>query len=121
MIRRQLPDSSSPVASSVSGVGKWPSNCNDGRLTERCMRTVRPEVTFECRDGERGRKLPPSSMPTLAAAREEAVRCAIDLLIDLQPGTDNWTGWFVRLWDENGELLYTIDVQEAEATRQTRQ
>ncbi|MER8441533.1 hypothetical protein NKH36_34310 [Mesorhizobium sp. M1312] len=75
---------------------------------------------FEYRDGGRGRQVPPSRMPTLEAAREEAVRCAIDLLVDLQPGTDDLSGWLVRLRDENGELLYAIDVQEAEAARLTR-
>ncbi|CAH2408134.1 DUF6894 family protein [Mesorhizobium escarrei] len=59
-------------------------------------------------------------MPSLEAAREEAVRCAIDLLVDLQPGTDDLSGWLVRLRDENGELLYAIDVQEAETARLTR-
>ncbi|PAP92852.1 MULTISPECIES: hypothetical protein [unclassified Mesorhizobium] len=60
-------------------------------------------------------------MPCLEAAREEAVRCAIDLLVDLQPGTDYLSGWLVRVRDENGEVLNAIDVQEAEAARQTRQ
>jgi hypothetical protein len=76
---------------------------------------------FEYRDGEGGRHLPPSRMPSLEAAREEAVRCAIDLLVDLQPGTDDPSAWLVRVRDENGEVLYAIDVQEAEAARQTRQ
>jgi hypothetical protein len=76
---------------------------------------------FEYRDGEGGRQVPPSRMPSLEAAREEAVRGAIDLLVDLQPGTDDLSGWLVRVRDENGELLYAIDVQEAEAARQTRQ
>jgi hypothetical protein len=75
---------------------------------------------FEYRDGGRGRQVPPSRMRSLEAAREEAVRCAIDLLVDLQPGTDDLSGWLVRLRDENGELLYAIDVQEAEAARLTR-
>lgn len=55
------------------------------------------------------------------AAREEAIRCAIDLLVDLEPGTDALTGWLVRVRDESGELLCAIDVQEAEAARQLRQ
>ncbi|MCF6103086.1 DUF6894 family protein [Mesorhizobium muleiense] len=71
--------------------------------------------------GGRGRQVLPSRMPSLEAAREEAVRCAIDLLVDLQPGTDDLSGWLVRLRDENGELLlYAIDVQEAQAARLTR-
>jgi hypothetical protein len=75
---------------------------------------------FEYRDREGDHQVPPSRMPSLEAAREEAVRCAIDLLVDLQPGADDLSGWLVRVRDENGELLYTIDVQEAEAARQAR-
>lgn len=60
-------------------------------------------------------------MPSFTAAREEAIRCAIDLLVDLEPGTDPLTGWLVRVRDENGELLCPIDILEAEAARQVRQ
>lgn len=74
---------------------------------------------FEYRDGESRRQL--SRMPSYEAAREEALRCAIDLLVDLEPGTDPLTGWLVRVRNENGELLSGIDVQEAEAARQSRQ
>ncbi|MFI0847123.1 DUF6894 family protein [Mesorhizobium sp. IMUNJ 23232] len=76
---------------------------------------------FEYRDGEGSRQVPPSRMPSFDAAREEAMRCAIDLLVDLEPGTDALTGWLVRVRDERGELLCAIDVQEAEAARQSRQ
>lgn len=70
---------------------------------------------FEYRDGESSRQVPPSQMPSLEAAREEAVRCAIDLLADLQPNADEaLSGWLVRVRDENGELLCTIEVEEAE-------
>lgn len=74
---------------------------------------------FEYRDGKASRQVPPSRMPSMEAARTEAVRCAIDLLVDLQPGSDDLTGWLVRVRGENGELLCAIDVQEAEAARQT--
>jgi hypothetical protein len=76
---------------------------------------------FEYRDGEGSRRVPPSTMPSFEAARKEAIRCAIDLLVDLEPGTDPLTGWLVRVRDANGELLCAIDVQEAEAARQARQ
>jgi hypothetical protein len=46
---------------------------------------------FEYRDGEGSREVP-SRMPSLKAAREEAVRCVIDLLADLQSGTDARSG-----------------------------
>jgi hypothetical protein len=73
---------------------------------------------FEYRDGERTRQVPPSTMPSLEAARSEAIRCAIDLLVDLEPGRDDLSGWLVRVRDEHGQLLCTIDVQDAEAARQ---
>lgn len=76
---------------------------------------------FECRDGGTSRRIPPSHMPSLEAAREEAMRCAADLLVDLQPGTDELSGWLVRVFNESGEVLYTVDVAEAEAARQTNQ
>lgn len=57
-------------------------------------------------------------MPSFEAAREEAIRCAIDVLADLQPGTNPLSGWLVRVRNENGELLCSIDVSEAEAARQ---
>jgi len=76
---------------------------------------------FEYRDGEGSRQVPPCNMPSPEAARAEAVRCAIDLLVDLQPGQDALTGWLVRVRGENGDLLHTIDVQEAEAARQISQ
>ncbi|TDR30650.1 DUF6894 family protein [Aquamicrobium defluvii] len=76
---------------------------------------------FEYRDGEGSRQVPPSWMPSLEAAREEAIRSAIDLLEDLQPGAGVLSGWLVRVRDENGELLCIIDVQEAETARQKSQ
>jgi hypothetical protein len=73
---------------------------------------------FEYRDGEGSRQIPPSKMLTFEAARAEAIRCAIDLLVDLQPGTDDLSGWLVRVRGENGELLCSIDAREADAARQ---
>ncbi|WP_147377757.1 DUF6894 family protein [Mesorhizobium waimense] len=73
---------------------------------------------FEYRDGDGCQQVPPSKMPSFHAAREEAIRCAIDVLVDLQSGTDDPSGWLVRVRDENGELRCSIDVSEAEAARQ---
>ena len=73
---------------------------------------------FEYRDGEASRQVPPCNMPSREAARDEAIRCAVDLLVDLQPGQDALSGWLVRVRGEDGDLLYTVDVQEAEAARQ---
>lgn len=72
---------------------------------------------FECRDGESSRRIVPSRMPSFEAARREAVRSAVGLLVDLQPGADKPSGWLVRVRDENDELLCAIDVEEAEAAR----
>jgi hypothetical protein len=49
------------------------------------------------------------------------VRGAVDLLMDLQPGTDELSSWLVRVRDENGKIVCTLDVQEAEAARKTSQ
>ncbi|ESX99888.1 MULTISPECIES: hypothetical protein [unclassified Mesorhizobium] len=38
--------------------------------------------------------------------------------LDLQPGDDDLTGWLVRMRDQAGNELCTIDVAEAEAARQ---
>jgi hypothetical protein len=76
---------------------------------------------FEYRDGDGSRQVPAAKMPSFEAAREEAIRCAIDLLVDLEPGTDALTGWLVRVRGANGELLCAVDVQEAEAARQAWQ
>lgn len=76
---------------------------------------------FEYRDGEASHPIPPCRMPSLDAARSEAIRCAIDILVDLQPGTDPLSGWLVRVSNQNGQLLCTIDVAEAEAARQASQ
>ena len=72
---------------------------------------------FECRDGEGSRLLPPSSMASFEAARAEALRCAVDMLVDLEPGKDALTGWLIRIRDAGGELLCVIDVEEADAAR----
>jgi hypothetical protein len=56
-------------------------------------------------------------MPSFQAAREEAIRGAIDLLDGLQLNTVDLSSWWVRLWDENGELLRVIDGQVAAEAR----
>ncbi|NGO65967.1 hypothetical protein G6N76_20075 [Rhizobium daejeonense] len=72
---------------------------------------------FEYRDGNGVEQVPPCVLPSFDAAREEAIRSAIDLLADLQAGQDDVRGWLVRLRNERGELLCTIDVDEAEKNR----
>ena len=76
---------------------------------------------FEYRDGETIRRIPPSRMPSLDAARSEAIRCAVDLLVALQTGTDDLSGWLVRVFRENGGLLCVVDVAEAKAAMQESQ
>ena len=60
---------------------------------------------FEYRDGEGIRRVPPSVMPSFQAAREEAIRGAIDLLDGLQPDTVDLSGWLVPVRDENGNCF----------------
>jgi hypothetical protein len=95
---------------------------SNGNFDEAAISTVHGGTAgvyiFEYRDGEGSRELPPARMPSFDAARKEAIRCAIDLLADLQPGTDDLSGWLVRVRELTGELLLTISVQEAEAARQ---
>jgi hypothetical protein len=95
---------------------------SDGNFDEVAVTTASNEnggvYIFEYRDGDGSREVPPSRMPSFEAARQEAIRCAIDLLVDLEPGTHPLTGWLVRVRNETGELLCAIDVQEAEAARQ---
>ena len=76
--------------------------------------------TYEYRDGDQARQVPPAEMPSFEAARAEAIRCAIDMLVDLQPGADDLTGWLVRVRDQAGNELCAIDVAEAEAARQAK-
>ena len=71
---------------------------------------------FEYRDGDSSRQVPPARMPSLKAAREEAVRCAVDLLADLQSNTE-LSGWLIHVRGEDGTLLHTVDVEEAESAR----
>ena len=98
---------------------------SNGNFDEVTVASARDEnggiYIFESRDGEASRQIPPCIMPSQEAARDEAIRCAVDLLVDLQPGQDALTGWLVRVRGDNGDLLCTVDVQEAEAARKTRQ
>ncbi|TIT78730.1 MAG: hypothetical protein E5W45_05995 [Mesorhizobium sp.] len=65
---------------------------------------------FEYRDGDGGRLVPQAGVASFEAARKEAIRC--------QPGTDDLSGWLVRVRDEHGTVLCTIDVSDAELARQ---
>jgi len=95
---------------------------SSGNFDEVAVTAVNDEsgatYIFEYRDGEGIRRLPASSMPSFEAARQEAIRSAIDVLVDLQPGADDLSGWLVRVLDADGSLLCSIDVSEAEAARQ---
>ena len=95
---------------------------SSGNFDEVAVTAVNDEsgatYIFEYRDGDGARQVPASTMPSFEAARQEAIRCAVDVLADLQPGTDHLSGWLVRVLDENGGLLCSIDVSEAEAARQ---
>lgn len=68
---------------------------------------------FEYRDGDTSRRVPPSLLPGLDTAREEAVRSAVDLLDDLEKELSP-SAWLVRVYDEPGALLFTVTKGEAE-------
>ncbi|WP_246485527.1 DUF6894 family protein [Aminobacter carboxidus] len=74
---------------------------------------------FEYRDGDGSRRVPPSTMPSLEAAREEALRCAVELLADLDLNTGPIPDWLIRIYDGHGNLLAVVDVHQADAARQT--
>lgn len=76
------------------------------QMTKRCALYLR--VSWR-------RKQPASAPNGELREQEQAIRCPIDLLVDQEPGTDALTSWPVRVHDESGEVLYTIDVQQAEA------
>lgn len=101
------------------------SGTDDRATIDRARKLLVQTATFELpvndydAQSNLDRRVPRATMPSLEAAREEAVRCAVDLLLDLR-STDEPTGWLVRLLDEKGELLCTIDVEEAEKARQAR-
>lgn len=74
---------------------------------------------FEYRDGDGVRRVPPSRMPSLNAAREEALRCAVELLADLDLSAGALPDWLIRIYDDDGNLLAVVDVQQANEARQT--
>nr|WP_155921564.1 hypothetical protein [Mesorhizobium sp. L2C054A000] len=82
----------------------------------KAARGIHLAYTFEYRDADQARQVPPAETPSFEAARAEAIRCVIGLLADL--GDDDMTGWLVRMRDQAGNELCTIDVAEAEAARQ---
>jgi hypothetical protein len=88
------------------------SNSDEVAVATVGNRTGRVYI-FEYRDGEGSLQVLSSEMPSFAAAREEAVRSAVDLLMDVQPGVGDPTGWLVRVRNQAGEVLCVIDVQEA--------
>jgi hypothetical protein len=95
------------------------SNGNFDEVAVACASNANGAIyILEYRDGEATRQVPPCRMPSFEAARSEAMRGAIDLLADPQSGQGALTGWLVRVWSEDGDLLCTIDVQEAEAQLQ---
>jgi hypothetical protein len=71
---------------------------------------------FEYRDGDSSRRVPPSLLPGLDVAREEAIRSAADLLPDLDKALSP-SAWVVRVYDDHGALLFTISKAEGEAVQ----
>jgi len=72
---------------------------------------------FEYRDGDGARRVPPCRLPSLEAAGEEALRCAVDLLADPDLGVRSLPEWLVRVYDENGNLVCTVDGHQAHVAR----
>lgn len=65
---------------------------------------------FEYREGD-GSRHASATLPGAAAVRAEAMRSAIDL-IDESAQYDQ-TGWLIRVYDESGALVCSIDADEA--------
>lgn len=74
----------------------------------KAARGIHLAYTFYYRDGDQARQVPPAETPSFEAARAEAIRCVIGLLADL--GDDDMTGWLVRMRDQAGNELCTINV-----------
>ena len=108
------------TATRQSAINAYDASSN-GNFDEVAMTSAANEnggvYIFEYRDGGTRRQAPPARLPSLEVARNEAIRCAVELLEDLQPGRDPLTGWLVRVRGENGNLLCAVDVQEAETAR----
>jgi hypothetical protein len=94
---------------------------SNGNFDEVAVTTARTEhdtvFIFECRDGESSRQFPGVRLPSLDAARDEALRRAVARLVDREKSERAPCGWLVRVRGESGELHWVIDVEEAEAAR----
>lgn len=95
------------------------SNGNFDQVTETAVTDQDGGIyVFEYRDGDGSRRVPPSKMPTLDAAREEGLRCAVELLADLDLNTGPIPDWLIRIYDEHDTLLAVVDLEQADAARQ---
>jgi hypothetical protein len=77
-------------------------NFDEVAITAASSENGRAYILEYC-DGEASRWVPPSRTLSFEAVRSEAVRCAMDQLINLQPGPENLSGWSVRVKDVNGD------------------
>jgi uncharacterized protein DUF6894 len=68
--------------------------------------------TFEYYDEDSVRKLDAIELPSLAAAHDEALRSAIDLLDDPASASAR-EGWAVRVRDGSGNIVLSVDFEEA--------
>lgn len=94
------------------------SNGNFDQVTETAVTDQDGAIyVFEYRDGDGSRRVPPAQMPSLEAAREEALRCAVELLADLDLNTGPIPDWLSRIYDDHGALLAVVDVHQANAAR----
>lgn len=76
---------------------------------------------FEYRDGEGIRRVPPSVMPSFQAAREEAIRGAIDCSIACNRIQSICQAGWCASGTRKGELLCVIDGQAAEEAQRAGQ
>ena len=98
------------------------SNGNPDVVTMTSARSGTQELyIFEYRDGDGVREVPPGSLPSFEAARAEALRGAVDLLLDLKSDGRDETGWLVRVRNGQGEILHIIDAEEAESAHRAAQ
>jgi hypothetical protein len=67
-----------------------------------------PTFRFEFRE-DRVTAVPGIELPTVEAARDEALRCARDMLVDATLKGETRDGWAARVFSDTGELVVTVD------------
>lgn len=102
------------VQTATFGIGKRSSY--DGASVPSAP--VSETFVFEYREGD-GSRHASAIMPGAAAARAEAMRSAIDLIDETTEYNKDL--WLIRVYDESGALVCSIDADEAVAEHQRAQ